>query len=34
VGWQVVSLGPRILRVEPAVIALAAVLGGLRKDEG
>ncbi len=26
-GWQLVSLGPRILRVETAAIALAAVLG-------
>lgn len=26
-GWQVVALGPRILRIETAAVALAAVLG-------
>jgi 16S rRNA (uracil1498-N3)-methyltransferase len=29
-GWRVVSLGPRILRVETAAVALAALVGGLR----
>jgi 16S rRNA (uracil1498-N3)-methyltransferase len=27
-GWQTVGLGPRILRVETAALALAALFGG------
>ncbi|MGL4512141.1 MAG: RsmE family RNA methyltransferase [Lacipirellulaceae bacterium] len=33
-GWRAVSLGPRVLRVETAAIALAAILGGATPPRG
>jgi 16S rRNA (uracil1498-N3)-methyltransferase len=31
-GWRLVGLGPRILRVETAALALAVSLGGERNE--
>jgi 16S rRNA (uracil1498-N3)-methyltransferase len=33
-GWSAVSLGPRVLRIETAAIALAAIVAGPRAGRG